>query len=240
MAGHSNKLCVLVVNYNTMEFTINCMADLLMQQIDDKFDIVLVDQGSSELITETALYYFERLNVKVIRNRENVALSKVWNDFYRDNKYEYLCFLNNDTRLTSNFIKDTLDVLDNHKSAGCVVHATNHPSYQKQKSSLEFYYDQNCMQGWDFTIRRRLFVEIPESLLLYYGDQWLFTQMYSRGYKTAIVVSSPIIHFCRQSTTEDILEHNHDPKIYSLICPDEKMLYPNFDYSKYKPTFDFK
>jgi GT2 family glycosyltransferase len=55
------------------------------------------------------------------------------------------------------------------------------------------------MQGWDYSIRRNLFVTIPEQLKTYCGDDFIFYNLYKQGYDLAYVTSSPMIHFEGQS-----------------------------------------
>lgn len=53
----------------------------------------------------------------------------------------------------------------------------------------------NYVQGFDFTMRKEVYTEIPEDLKFFGGDDWLFTKMYEKGYHTACAVSSPVIHY---------------------------------------------
>ena len=47
--------------------------------------------------------------------------------------YEYLCYLNNDVIVSSNFIDDTINVLDNNKEIGVVIHVTNNTNYCQRR-----------------------------------------------------------------------------------------------------------
>lgn len=51
------------------------------------------------------------------------------------------------------------------------------------------------MQGWDFTIRRDLYKQVPDSIKIYCGDDFIFHHVYEQRYKLAYILSSPMIHF---------------------------------------------
>jgi GT2 family glycosyltransferase len=234
-----NKTHVLVININNLEYTKNCILDLIQQ--DTSFDLTIIDQNSNE--SGTKEYYTLLLNnwsrvdcpINILQNNDNVDLNRVWNKFYTDNQNEYLCFLNNDVRITPNFISDGEKIFETELTVGCVIHATNNQLYQNA-TKLNYVFVTNIKQGWDFTIKRKAYNMIPDELKVYCGDDFLFQQLYDNNWKCAMVTSSPMIHYQGMST-KDLKEPPSDVKRYINLgythslrhCP---------DYSKIKPTFD--
>jgi hypothetical protein len=166
-------------------------------------------------------------------------LNKVWNWFYENTDNDYLCFLNNDIRLTDNFVNDTITVLDLEENVGCVIHATNHPNYNK-KTDLKYAITNNIRQGWDFTIRRICYKSIPDVLKVFYGDDYLFDNVYKMCYKSSYILSSPVIHYLSKS--HQYLENKN------MILSNEAKIYKDMDclkfsydrrFSKLLPTFTF-
>lgn len=58
--------------------------------------------------------------IKVLKKKNQGNFSTMNNDLVRHATGEYLCFLNNDTEATSNFLKEMLDLIETDKSIGVV------------------------------------------------------------------------------------------------------------------------
>lgn len=188
------KLSILVVNYNNLDYTRRCMHDLLFQKFQD-FGIWLIDQGSTEEGTEDFLKQMEIYGVKVVRNSTNIYLNHVWNYFYGNCNSEYLCFLNNDVRLTNNYVGDTIKLLDNIQEVGIAIHVTNNLDYTQSKPHLMYeILRPRYFQGWEFTIKRSLYIPIPDVLKIFGGDDFLFAHINKLNYETGLIYSSPILH----------------------------------------------
>jgi hypothetical protein len=94
------------------------------------------------------------------------------------------------------------------------------------------------MQGWDFSIRRNLFTLIPEQIKTYCGDDFLYHNLYQKGYDMAYITSSPMIHFEGQS--KKFMKTSGVEDIHTYI----KMGFPhylkiNYEFSRIKPTSMF-
>lgn len=192
----SNKnIGVIVVNLNQLKLTINCIKSL-HNQINKNFQIYLFDQNSNEIGTEEYLIECEENNIIVFRNDENVPLNYLWNNFKNITECEYLCFLNNDIVITNTFIDDNIKIFQNESTVGGIVHVTNNLNFLTSKNIIDYkILNPSLYQGWDFTIKRELMPEIPKSLKIFGGDDYIFARINSLGYKVAIAYSSPIIHY---------------------------------------------
>lgn len=191
------KMDLQIVNINNLFYTRNVINDLSQQT--SEFDLTVVDQGSKEQGTQEYLDSLVLKGIKVIQNKENVPLNYLWNKFYMESKSPYICFLNNDVRIPSNFVEDTINVFDKEDGVGAVIHSTNHPRFQKTTDLKYIILGGPFAQGWDFTLRKEAYVPIPDDLKFFGGDDWLFNKLWYNGWKTAVVLSSPIIHFYAKS-----------------------------------------
>lgn len=225
--GNKN-ISVLVVNINNLEYTKNCITDLLSQTYKD-FNITLIDQGSTEVGTTDYLNSLsDNKNINIIQNTENVSLNKLWNDFYLNSDSEYLCYLNNDVRLTKNFIINTLDILNTDDKVGIVIHSSNSFRYNKSLPELDYRFTKNKIkQGWEFTIRKSLYVPIPSLLEFYYGDDWLFHKIYEQNYEVAVCISSPILHFGEKSSM-------YAPNVYNA----DRLKFEQMGLVRYLPHYN--
>lgn len=230
---------VLVVNLNNKEYTKNCINYLLNQEYKE-FKIVLVDQNSTEDGTKEMLDNISDPRVEIVKNPENIPLNHVWNWFYMNYTDDILCFLNNDVRITDNFISDVMGIFSKEDNVGIVVHSTNHENYTVKQPTLEYTVVERSkyMQGWDFSIRRELYTLIPEEIKTYCGDDFLYHHLYLKGYDMAITTSSPMIHFEGQS--KKFMKTNGVEDIHTYI----RMGYPHYlkinqEFSRIKPSTIF-
>ncbi len=231
------KLKILIVNLDNIEFTRNCLKDLETQTSDD-FEIVLVDQASTEEGTTEFLDSIDNEQIEIVRNLENTPLNYVWSWFNKTYKNEYLCCLNNDINLASNFVETIIEVFEREPYVGIVVHSTNHPSYTTERKILDYRKVEKFryMQGWDFTIRKVLFPKLPEYIKTYCGDDFIFNYVYERDFELAYVLNSPIIHYEGQSKKS--MKTSGVEDIHAFIENNNgHYLSVNFDYSNIRPTF---
>lgn len=227
-----------VVNINNLEYTKNVVGDLMRQT--HQFDLTIVDQGSVEAGTKEYLDSLtETPYIHIVRNSTNVDLNRLWNAFYLSvkNPFAYLCFLNNDVRIPHNFVEDTVAILEAEKSVGAVVHPTNHPDYQSTTPlRYSILNDDHLTQGWDFTMRKEAYVLIPDELKVFGGDDWLFTQMYKKLWKTAVAISSPIIHYHAKSRKYYTGDRQEEAR--ALVGLGVERLSYIGQYNKQLPKFD--
>lgn len=93
---------VIIVNYNTMEITLNCINSIFEHTKDISFEVILVDNAS----TDGSKEYFEKdTRVVYVYNDENIGFGRANNIGYTYAKGKYLFFLNSDTTLLNNALK---------------------------------------------------------------------------------------------------------------------------------------
>lgn len=198
----NNRIDVLVVNLNNIKYTIDCVKDILEQDWTD-YSITVYDNASDERGTSDGIEHISKMSekVRVVKLDSMMDLNKIWNKFAAGSTAKYLCFLNNDVRIPKNFLRDTVITMSSNQQIGIVSHATNNKKYCTVKNSTEYCLSESSVkgkeirQGWDFSIRRELYVPIPDDIRVYCGDDWIFHNVYGKGKLCAIVTSSPIIHY---------------------------------------------
>ena len=111
------KISVLIVNLNNLDYTKQCLDDLLNQDI--VFNLRLIDQNSSEIgtidffngfFTKHANGEFHgKINFLEISNTGyNKPLNHLWNEYVKESNTEFVCLLNNDVRLSPNFLSSAI------------------------------------------------------------------------------------------------------------------------------------
>jgi len=243
------KITVLLVNLNNIKHTKQCLDDLISQDI--LFNLTLVDQNSSEPGTKELFDSFftrhingdfnGKINFLEIQNTGyNKPLNHIWNNFVNNTSTEFICLLNNDVRISPNFLSSALSVLEKEPTVGIVNHITNNSKYSNWDEQLNYQImDFPYRQGWDPIFRKSCYNQIPEELNFFYGDDYIYSKVYSSGYKGAYVLNSPMIHFER-STTDEKGGHrdcSSDGNIFHSLELEHKNLTFNEDLCKWKPEF---
>jgi len=112
-------LSIIIVSYNTRQITLNCIESVIANTQGVDYEIIVVDNGSNDGSPE-ALTKLTQINsaVKVIHKDENLGFGKGNNLGASKAKGEYLLFLNSDTILANNTLKEALDFIKTKKDIG--------------------------------------------------------------------------------------------------------------------------
>jgi hypothetical protein len=219
---------------------------------DIPFNLRLIDQnstepGTSEFFREFLTRHIEHGDflgkisyLEFFNTGFNRPLNHLWNDFVAESSTPFCCILNNDVRVLPNFLSSALEVLKREPSVGFVNHTTNSKEFSAASEDLVYeIIDKPYRQGWDFIFRKECFVEIPEQLTFFYGDDYIYSKLYSSGKKAAYVLNSPMLHFERSTTEEKngVRDLSGDREFYLSLGLEFRDLSFHPVYSKWKPEF---
>lgn len=132
----SIELSVIIINYNTFELTCNCIASLYDKLADVDFEIVLVDNASTECAADRFKEKFP--GIKLIKSTENSGFAGGNNLGVENATGKYLLLLNSDTELINNAPKICLDYLKMHPEVGMVAAQLQYPDGKIQYSTRRF------------------------------------------------------------------------------------------------------
>lgn len=150
-----NKIVVIILNYNDYARTQECIDRLI--RINVSADMVIVDNCSTDnsysVLREK---YIDSRHVKVIKSERNGGYSYGNNYGIRYartiNEYEYICIMNPDVKLESDYLGKLCDTLSNHKEIAAI-------------SALMFFNGKFEMQNIAWNIPRGKEIYRPLSLL---------------------------------------------------------------------------
>ena len=119
-------LSVIIVNYNTYEYTKNCIESVLNADDDLngerlEFEVILVDNASKDGSIEwLEKEYNDEPKVLIIKNDENLGFSAANNIGLQEAQGTYLLLLNSDTVIAPDALVKTIGFMDNHPECGAL------------------------------------------------------------------------------------------------------------------------
>jgi GT2 family glycosyltransferase len=109
---------IVLVCWNNKDYLEPCLRSLYEGDLRSKFDIVVVDNGSTDGSQEMLRSKFPQ--VKIIQNDHNVGLGRASNQGIEATKGRYVLLLNNDTVVNGSSMDAMVGYLDANPDAGAV------------------------------------------------------------------------------------------------------------------------
>ena len=108
----SDLVSVIVINYNTCELTSQCLRSVIATTQGVAYEIVLVDNGSTERSPEDFIKEFP--TIKLVALEKNVGFAKGNNEGINVSKGNFVLLLNSDTILTDDSVTSLYKVMKKH------------------------------------------------------------------------------------------------------------------------------
>lgn len=117
-------LSIIIVNYNTRQLTLDCIASVYESRTEYAYEIILIDNHSSDGTVEAVAEQFPE--VRLIANQENTGFAKANNQGLAIASGRYSLLLNSDTVVQQDTLQTMLSFMDapeNKKvgAAGCKI-----------------------------------------------------------------------------------------------------------------------
>lgn len=115
------KLSIIIVNYNTYHLTKQTIESVLARRYSFKYEIVLVDNASTDGSIEALEEYFRNdESVIIIKNIVNLGFAKGNNMGIRRSRGEYILLLNSDTEVQGDCIETCMRQMEQDESIGAL------------------------------------------------------------------------------------------------------------------------
>lgn len=210
---------IIIPVYNQKEYTIQCLDALRKHTPEDLYEIIVVDNCSTDG-THDYLMGIEG-SVKVVTNRENQGFTVACNQGAREASGKFLVFLNNDTMPLKGWLTALLDTFKLGDDIAAVGSKLIYPDMKLQEAGGIIFNDGN---GWNFgrgdipdngrynrlievdycsgaslAVRKELFEQAGGFDEIYapayYEDTDLCFSLREAGYRVLYQPESEIIHF---------------------------------------------
>src|SRR5690606_973986 len=131
------KIAVIIINFNTSEYTIKCIESILKNTSETlSYKIYLVDNNSAP----TDYFILKQYVTKLANDKVELHRSKINKGFGGGNMFgvqqaepsEYIAFINNDTV----FLNDCLSTMYNFMKSNPTVGITGGQSYDEDKKEI--------------------------------------------------------------------------------------------------------
>ena len=168
-------LSIIIVNWNTCSLLQKCLESIFKFTHDIRFEIIVVDNGSSDGSVETLKSSFP--SVVLVQNSENLGFSKGVNQGIIVAKGENVLLLNSDTYVKENSFANMVDFLKKQKNTGAITCKVLYPDGRRQSAyssfpslsgliyeflsickfiaHLKMFYKYDVSQ-WDYSVSREL------------------------------------------------------------------------------------
>ncbi|MEO8231388.1 MAG: glycosyltransferase family 2 protein [Ignavibacteriota bacterium] len=137
------EVSIIIVNYNGFNLLKKCLSTLYQFSSGLSFEVILIDNNSTEGDIKDAIKEFE--NLILIKNETNLGFSRANNIGLKIAKGKYVLFLNNDVFFTENTLIKIFDFAEQHDEnafIGCKLLNTDNswqPSFAKFPSALNLF-----------------------------------------------------------------------------------------------------
>lgn len=130
------EVSIVIINYNTFQLTCNCIESIKSNEASLSYEIILVDNSSSEC----SAFEFKRKfpEITLIQSSTNVGFAKGNNLGISHAKGRYILLLNSDTVLLNNAVSLSISFLEKKRKVGVVTARLEHDNGDIQLNCLRF------------------------------------------------------------------------------------------------------
>jgi GT2 family glycosyltransferase/phospholipid N-methyltransferase len=150
------KVSIVILNWNKLEYTKNCIASIEENTLYPNYEIILFDNGSAEPRTEE---FLSGVKHRVIRSPQNLGFAKGNNSAATAADGDLLLFLNNDTIVHKNWLEPMIAMLNAYPNCGIVGSRLIYPDNTIQHIRVAFDHRGNCVHPF-----KRYPADIPVAL----------------------------------------------------------------------------
>lgn len=127
---------IIIVNYQSAEYTIGCIKSIFTYSKGVNFEIVLVD--NSDQRTELSDLLNTYPSIQYIKTHENLGFAGGNNVGIANSKGDFILLINNDTLVNEDSISIPLSILREHKEVGVVTCQLRYPDGRIQHNCQSF------------------------------------------------------------------------------------------------------
>lgn len=187
----------------------------MLEKDDSVSEVIVIDNSCNG-------YNLDCSKLRVIVPEENLFVNPSWNLGVKEAKEDIVALLNDDITIPEDFCKRIVDKMNN-KMGIVGFHRDfieNIPQVMPVPESTELTLEKaegRCgFFGIAMFFYKSSYIEIPEDIKIYWGDDWLYSQNKRRKRENYYISNQKIYHWGSLSSTDKIVNpySKHDSKLY--------------------------
>ncbi|MBX3164157.1 MAG: glycosyltransferase family 2 protein [Bacteroidetes bacterium] len=127
---------IIIINYNTFQLTCSCIKSVVEKTKDVSYEIILVDNASTERDADEFKKLFPKINL--IKSKENLGFAKGNNVGIQHAHGEFILLLNSDCELTEDSIAICCKEFSEKKNIGVITCKLIYPNGKMQHNCQVF------------------------------------------------------------------------------------------------------
>ncbi len=127
---------IIIINYNTFELTRNCISSVIASTSGLNYEIIVVDNASSEKDISLLLHQFPLISI--IKSQSNLGFAKGNNLGIKEANGNYVVLLNSDTILIENTFLKLFTYMESNSQPGVVSPKLIFPDGRHQSVAQRF------------------------------------------------------------------------------------------------------
>lgn len=203
------KFDIVIVTYNSKKWMENCINSIEAQKNFENKNIYLyiVDNGS----TDGTIEYIEKRakttnlgKIELIKTGENLGFGKANNYGFEKGKSEYVFFLNPDTELLEDTMRELEEDIKNSSEEFGIWECRQKP-YEHPKMYDILTGETSWVSGACFVAKREVFKLVggfDKKIFMYAEDVDLSWNVRLHGYKLKYVPKAVVVHYCYKTAGE--------------------------------------
>lgn len=242
-------LSIIVPMYNSEKYIEECLTSIISQQTNYTYEIILVDDGSTDNTVQKITSYLSNLNIKLIK-QENSGQSVARNRALYESLGEYIMFVDSDDILLPDAIESLMSAAKETGSdivEGGIVRFYNAISEEmiresEQKTSCESYFDNPCfvLTSYGYSVAKVYKRELWKTLR--FPEGYIFedviTKFILRRKANTVVFTGIPVYGYRYNNTSSSHGNNLLKKLDSVwvypkiieLCKQENVLFDDIFY----------
>lgn len=138
------SVSIVIPVFNQLAYTLDCLASVMANSTDVEHEIIVVDDCSTD---QTQAVLSDREGITYIRNDRNLGFIGSCNRGAAKARHNYLCFLNNDTRVLPNWLSALVNTFELHQHTGLAGSKLIYPDGRLQEAGGLIWNDGS---GWNW------------------------------------------------------------------------------------------
>ena len=138
------KVSIIIPVYNQIHYTYACLVSILEYTKDVSYEVIIADDVSMDATLEIRKF---TENLVICRNDSNQGFLKNCNRAAKQARGQYIMFLNNDTKVTENWLSSLVTLIESDDSIGMVGSKLVYPDGRLQEAGGILWSDGS---GWNY------------------------------------------------------------------------------------------